>query len=175
MNWNVISAFVLDQALGYQTANKIRENLIVIQSGRRGRFLGGHRILPVFPVLDENNQWESNPPNLGPHDAPDYVDIEIDGTNQGGVTFQARIEVRSRWPTNSITPKIRNVTDNSDAGVGSACTAGNPDYAGTNQKQTIALTIASGIKKYRMQYTLSKLGLGLDCWIIGEIEVFTTS
>lgn len=174
--WNVVTAFVLDQIYGYQSANKVRENLISLASRRAGRALGGSRTLPVFAVLDdETGDFESLPPGLGPHDVDDYLDIEIDATNQAGMTFQARVEVRTRWPGNTITPKIRNVTANTDAGTGVACATSAPDYTGANQKQTIAITLAAGINKYRLQYTLSKLGYGMDAWITGEIEAFATA
>ena len=176
MAWTVISAFVLDQILGYQGMNKVKDNLITLASRRGGRHLGGSRTIPVFGVLDDNEgEFESVPPGLGPHDAPDAVDIEIDQTLQGGITYQARVEVRTRWPGCSITPKIRNVTDGTDAVVGAACVATNADYSGTNQKQTLAIVLAAGIKKYRLQFTLGAVGLGFDAWIIGELEAFTTA
>lgn len=174
--WNVITAFVLDQIYGYQTANKVRENLITLASRRAGRYLGGSRILPVFPCFDEEEaEFESLPPGLGPHDVGDAVDIEIDGTNQGGMTFQARVEVRTRWPGCSITPKIRNMTTSADSVVGAACTEGRPDFTGTNQKQTLVMALVAGANKYRLQYTLSKLGYGMEVWIIGEIEAFANA
>lgn len=175
MAWNVITAFVLDQVFGYQSANKIRDNLITLVSRRTGRSLGGSRALPNFPVWDDYGDVYSKPPDLGPHDALDYVDIEIDGTNQGGITYQARVEVRTANPGCSITPKIRNVTDSTDAGTGAACTATNVDYSGTNQRQTITITLAGGVKKYRLQYTLGALGVGMDTWCKGEIESFATA
>ena len=65
------------------------------------------------------------------------------------------------------------MTDATVAGTGSACSATASDYSGTNQVQTIALTIASGIKKYRLQFSLNNVSG--TTWAIGEIESFTTS
>jgi hypothetical protein len=176
MAWTVISAFVLDQILGYQTMNNIRGNWICLVSRRAGRYLGGSRVIPGQPVWDElGMRLRSKVLSLGPLDAFDYVDVEIDGTNQTGITYQARVEVRTNNPGVSITPKVRNVTDATDAGTGSACTATAPDYTGTNQKQTIALTIASGIKKYRLMYTLGANAYLIDHWCIGELESFATA
>jgi hypothetical protein len=172
-SWSAIAAYVIDFGFGYQSANKHRENMIVLASRRAGRFLGGSRTLPNFPTWDDVGDVTSKPPSLGPHDALDYVDVEINGTHQGGITYQARVEVRTLWPGCSITPKIRNITAGTDAGTGVACTAANGDYTGTNQRQTIAITLAAGVNKYRLQYTLGKLGLGMDTWCTGEIESFT--
>lgn len=175
MSWNVISAFVLDQVFGYQTANKIRENLITNIAARRGRHLGGSRNLPNFPVWEPfTGRVTSKYPGTGPFDAENFVDIEIDNTELTGLTVQARIECRAADGV-SITPKIRNVTDGADSVVGAACTATAPDYSGTNQKQTLALTLAAGIKKYRLQYELGANALDAPTWCIGEIEIFATA
>lgn len=174
MAWTVISAFVLDQLFGYQTANFIRGNLICLASRRSGRFLGGSRSTPNFPSVNpDDGTVSSYHPSLGPHDAFDYVDVEIDGTNATGLTYQARVEVRVGRTGQSITPKIRNITDSTDAGTGAACSAANGDYAGTNQRQTIALTIPTGVKKYRLQYNVGSVSG--DTFCTGEIEAFATA
>jgi len=172
--WNTVSAYVLDQLFGYQSANKFRENLITLASAREGRWLGGLREVPNNPVTDlETGDVFSKNPGVGPFDAHNFIDIEIDGTNQVGMTFQARVECRVGMLGQSITPKIRNITAGSDAGVGVACTTSDPAYGGTNQKQTIALTILTGINKYRLQYTLGRPSG--TTWLTGEIEHFATA
>lgn len=174
MTWNVITAFILDQLFGYQSANKLRENSIVILSGRKGRGLGGSREVPNNAGINPfGGPLKSKQNGVGPFDAVDFIDVEIDGTNQGGVTCQARVEVRTDRAGCTITPKIRNVTDSTDAGTGLACAAGDPAYGGTNQKQTITVTLASGVKKYRLMYTLSSPSG--TTWCIGEIEMFVTA
>jgi hypothetical protein len=176
MTWNVISAFVLDQIFGYQSANKIRQNLVALSARRAGRFLGGSRIFPNLMADTLVGGLKSKViGGLGPFDVFGYIDVEIDGTEQTGQTFQAFVEVRTNNPAVSITPKIRNVTDSSDAGVGAACTATAVDYSGTNQKQTIALTIPTGVKKYRLQFTLGANAQVCETWATGEIVAFTTS
>lgn len=178
MAWTVITTFVLDQLFGYQSANKIKDNLVSLASRRSGRSLGGTRApgLPNFAVFDPfTHSYRSKYPGVGPHDVDGYVDIEIDGTLLGGLTCQARVEVRTQRPGVTITPKVRNMTDSSDAGTGVACSVSNADYSGANQKQTIALTIPSGVKKYRLMYTLSSNALEADTWCGGEIECFATA
>lgn len=175
MNWTAIPAYILDQVFGYQSANKLRENLIVLASRRSGRSLGGSRLMPGEPAWDAEGLPTSNPAGLGPWNAVDYIDVEIDGTNQTGMTYQARVEVRTNQATMTITPKVRNVTDGTDAGTGSSCAAAYSDYSGTNQKQTIALTVATGVKKYRLQYTLGAIVVGGSVWCVGEVESFATA
>src|SRR5262245_1839419 len=115
MSWNVISAFVLDQIFGYQTANRIRENLITNIAARRNYHLGGNRFIPAQAVVDPDLLFlRSKFVSLGPFDADDYNDIEIDSTELTGLTVQARVEVRTNNPLISITPKIRNATDSTD-------------------------------------------------------------
>jgi hypothetical protein len=54
-----------------------------------------------------------------------------------------------------------------------ACTATAADYSGANQKQTITVTLASGIKKYRLQGTPSNTTNAT--FVIGYLEVFATA
>lgn len=160
MAWNTIAAKVLDDAFGYQSANRLRENLIALASSRLTYYLGGSRTVSVAQVASAQ-------------DAINWVDIELDGTNMGGLTKQLRVEVRVANAATSVTPKLRNVTDATDAGVGVACSATNADYSGTNQKQTITVTIASGVKKYRLQLTPSNTTH--PCFGIGYVEIFATA
>lgn len=174
MSWNVISVFVLDQLFGYQTANKIRENLITNIAARRNYSLGGSRANPNFAVFDPALlRIRSKYPSLGPFNAEDWLDVEIDATELTNLTVQARVEVRTNDPAMSITPKIINASDATDIVVGSACVAGNVDYTGTNQKQTLAMPLTAGIKKYRLQYTLGA-NMAVDSWCTGQIEIFAT-
>lgn len=141
---------------GYQTAEKVRQNFETL-IGRRAVYpLGGSR----------NASLQHN----AVIDAYDYLDIEIDGTDLAGLTAQARVEVRVENAGLSVTPSIRNVTDSTDAGTGLACVATSSTYAGTNQKQTIALTLASGVKKYRLRFTPTNNTYRF--WGLGIIEVF---
>lgn len=174
MSWTAITAYILDQVFGYQDANEIRANLIVLASRRSGRSLGGSRTLPNDPAVDLlTGKWRSKSAGLGPTDVVDYMDVEIDGTNQTGITYQARVQVRTDRANVSITPRVYNVTDSTVAGTGTACSASAGDFSGTNQKQTIALTIASGVKTYRLQFSLNNVSG--STWAIGEIESFATA
>ncbi len=176
MGWTAITTFVLDQLFGYQSANFLKNNHIAIMSGGLGRSLGGSRDVPNNPVIPlRGGVLRSKQSGTGPFDVVNYIDVEIDGTNQSGITIQARVEVRTNKSSCTITPKIRNITDSTDAGTGVACAAGRGDYSGTNQKQTIAVTVASGVKKYRLQFTLSDNRPDLITHCIGELERIATA
>lgn len=117
--------------------------------------LGGSRQISVPNVASDQ-------------DAIDYQDIEIDGDAVAGFTVRVRVEVRTANAGTSVTPKLRNITDASDAVVGAACSA--TTYAGTNGIQILTFTPASGVKKYRLQLTPSNTTN--DVFGIGHIEIF---
>lgn len=88
--------------------------------------------------------------------------FEIDNTgNQlsgsSGVVIQVRVRLRVEDASISVTPRIYNVTDAAVATTSgaAACSATATDFSGSNQQQTLALTPASGKKKYKLQITPS--------------------
>lgn len=155
MAWTAIPAYVLDYILSYQKANALRENLIAIASARLAYALGGSRQVSL-PLV------------AAAQDAIDFYDVELNGTNLGGFTVRLRCDCRTDNAATSITPKLRNVTDGTDAGVGVACTA--VTFAGANAVQTIAVVLAAGVKKYRLQGTPSNATN--PTYVIGQLEVF---
>jgi hypothetical protein len=148
--------YVAGDKFGYQSAEKIRQAFDVL-IGRRA----------VYPLRGSRNASLQHNAVI---EAYDYLDIEIDGTDLVGVTAQARVEVRVENAGLSVTPSIRNVTDSTDAGTGLACVATSATYAGTNQKQTIAVTLASGVKKYRLRITPTNNTYRF--WCLGYLEVY---
>jgi hypothetical protein len=156
--WTPVADFVLDNKFSYQKANAIKNNIIAIASARLTRYLGGSRQISVPLVASAQ-------------DVIDYLDVEIDGTALTGLSVQARVDVRSSNAGTSVTPKIRNVTDASDAVVGVACSA--ITWGGTNSAQTLTFTPAVGIKKYRLQLTPSNVTNAV--FGIGLIEMFATA
>jgi len=158
MSWSTVADYVIDARFGFQDANAIKNNIIAYASARIQRYLGGSRQVSVPLVASAQ-------------DAIDYLDVEIDGTKLAGFTVQARVEVRSGAAGTSVTPKIRNVTDSSDAIVGTACSA--TTWGGTNSVQTLGFTPVTGIKKYRLQLTPSNTTNPV--WGIGMIEIFATA
>ena len=57
----------------------------------------------------------------------------------------------------NVTPKIYNLTDAADATVSgtAACSATNEDYSGSNQRQTITLTVPAGTKEFQPRLTIA--------------------
>jgi hypothetical protein len=90
--------------------------------------------------------------------AYDCVEFEIDNSNSqvSGSTnliCQVRVMVRVENAAMSFTPRIYNFTDSSvptQSGA-AACSATATDFSGTNQKQTINLTLPAGKKRYVVQ------------------------
>jgi hypothetical protein len=172
MSWNVISAFVLDQIFGYQTANKLRENLIALAARRPGRYLGGSKFIPNSPCWTPLGMLHGKEMSLGPNDVVDQKIVEIDGTFTG-FTYRARVQCRTDRPVLAITPVIYNLSSGLAVGTGSACAVSRADYADASQDQTITLTIAAAINRYALRYTLNSISG--QTWLTGEIEALATA
>jgi hypothetical protein len=142
MAYDLDSDYILDQLFGYQTANRLKNSILALASARLTYDLGGSRevSLPLVGAAQNAVNWQ---------------DIILDSTNLAGLTRQLRVECRTNDGATSITPKLRNITDGTDAGVGVACTATDADFSGTDQIQTITVTLAAGVKKYRLMGTPS--------------------
>lgn len=81
-------------------------------------------------------------------DADDYLDFEVPDAASGGAVYKAIVDVLCENALTTITPKIRNITDSSDAVVGSA-------HASTGWgSQTLTFTPTVG-KKYRLMFIKS--------------------
>jgi len=175
MPWHDIAPFALDKIFGYQTANRLRENVIAAMARGRGRYMGGTRGLPNHAGFDAvaGRLRSLYPEGLGPFSVENWLDVELDGEALAGLTVQVRVGVRTSNHAISITPKVWNVTDGVDAVVGEPCIMGNPDFSGAAQTQTLVLPLARGVKSYRLMYTLTGIPpLDADTWCIGEMEVF---
>lgn len=86
----------------------------------------------------------------------------------GGGTWRARVFcVCEDGGVATITPKIRNVTDDEDAVTGSACSGEAADWSGTNQQQVLTFTPGVG-KIYELWAT--KSSASAQCWITGWLE-----
>lgn len=99
--------------------------------------LGGSRQTTMFLA----SGWQN---------AQDYLDVELNGTSLNGVDVAARVECRVVGGE-TITPRIYNVDDNTVAGIGDPCTADDDDYTGPDQIQQFTVTLAAGLKRYRLQ------------------------
>jgi hypothetical protein len=66
-------------------------------------------------------------------------------------------DVRSTDPSANITPRLVNASTLVVAGTGVTCTASNDDYTGTNQHQTVAVTLVGG-QTYKAQAIVAGAG-----------------
>lgn len=143
--------YVAGDPFGYQTANQVRNNFILLARGIIGRdqYWGGDDTVGIISdeVFDALNQGSG---------------FEIDNTNNqlsgsSGAVTQVRCRLRVGNSSISITPSVYNVTDavTVTSTGGAACSATNTDFSGSNQEQTLAFTPASGKKRYRLQGTPS--------------------
>lgn len=90
--------------------------------------------------------------------ALDCLEFEIDNTGtqvsaSANLIAQVRVSVRVENAGITVTPRIYNITDSTvptQSGA-VACSAILTDFSGTNQKQTISLTIPTGKKKFVVQ------------------------
>lgn len=101
-------------------------------------------------------------------EVPSWIDFVPRTSEFDDATVQAVVEVRTLNSGTSVTPKIRDMAG-SDAVVGSACTATNADYSGTNQRQTLSFTPVAG-HRYRLMLTPSNASAGV--FGIGTIEAY---
>lgn len=118
----------------YTWGDILLEDLVWVRELRTGLYLGGSLQLGVrFATVV---------------DVIDPVDVQIDGDAVPN-TVQARVIVRTYNAATSVTPRVRNITDGVTAGTGAA------SASVTNAAQSFAVTLAAGVKEYRLQLTPS--------------------
>lgn len=131
-------------------ANRIQSDLDLLVNGdvARNRFLGGSDHIGIRGTAAV--------------DVLNAVRFRIDNTStqwsaSSGITVQVVVYVRVANAAISVTPRVYNVTA---AGVATtsgaaACSATARDWSGTDQIQTLVLTLASGVNDYVVQVTPS--------------------
>jgi len=141
--------YIASDEWGYETANKVRNNMDLLASGQlvRNQYVGGSHHIGIVQdtVCDVINA----------------VDFAIDNTSTqwsgtSGITVQIKVRLRATGST-TVTPRIYNVTTAAAATISGASAASGTatDYSGTGQQQTLVLTLASGLNEYRLQITPS--------------------
>lgn len=169
---NGSSAFALDQPLGYQDANEARENdrLFAFAGFSRNQYMGGS----TATSIPGDTAGDFDLPHLSIPFVLDNSSSQISGAS--GVVIQVRFFVRVSNAAITVTPRIYNITA---AGVATttgqaACSATNSDYSGTNQQQTLALTLATASNAYKAQLTIGGTPAGgyevwgyaiFDCYV----------
>lgn len=95
------------------------------------------------------------------------VPFQVVAAEQTGGVWKARVYLICEDAAVTITPTIRNITDGSDAVVGSACSGTSAAYTGTNQNQLLTFTPAVG-KIYELW--AAKSANTKDCWCVGTLQ-----
>ncbi len=153
------------ERVGATYLNKLRNDLNQAASGTFGRshFVGGSLTRGLVTAAAT--------------DVLDSIDFEIDNTSSyvsgtSGITVTVTVWVRVENAAISVTPRIYNVTDSGVATTSgaAACSATALDFTGTDSKQTLVLTLAAGVKKYRLQITPS--AATYQVWAAGWLNVF---
>lgn len=133
-------------------ASRYQELRVAIMADVFGRAsLGGSRSIAIA--------------STGYQDAIDYVDVIVPDAASAGGVWVAKVELLCENGATTITPKIRNITDASDAVVGSACAA--TTWGGTLSYQDLAFTPVAG-KRYRLM--LVKSDDVYACWGVGTMQ-----
>lgn len=129
-----LSAFILDQIFGFQTANILKERDDALAASRiGGGYLGGSKSLQ--PIKSATFI-----------DVPDHIPLELDGTNTVGLTHQVRCFVRTTNVATSVQPRFQNITDAVAAVTGTAYSADISENA-----QTLVFVPVVGVKIYHLQ------------------------
>lgn len=131
-------------------ANDVRQALYMASNGAFGRSIpiGGSRTIGQRV--------------LGVIDALDAIEFTVDNSSSyvsgsSGLTVPIGVLVRVENAALSVTPRIYNKTTSAVATTsgGAACAATAEDYSGTDQRQTLLLTLQAGVNVYKLQFTAS--------------------
>lgn len=118
-------------------------------------FAGGtfHRSLPIGGSRTRGLMY------TGVIDAVDSVPFDIDNTgnyvgSSSGVLVPITVWVRVESSLIAVIPRLYNMTLSSVASTagGVACTATADDYTGANQRQTLLLSLPSGVNTFKLQF-----------------------
>jgi hypothetical protein len=97
----------------------------------------------------------------GYQDAYDAVPLIVPDTPSSGATYRVKVSLRTADAGTTITPRVRNITDASDAAVGSA------ENSITFNEQTLTFAPVVG-KEYRLQFV--KSNDDAPCWGFGVLQ-----
>jgi hypothetical protein len=142
------SALILNDKFGFQSAEKIRQALDLLANIGAGYPLGG----------DERSMIVTTPATYQAVNGP--ITWDLNGDNFGGMTLEVVFFSYTSNAATSVTPRFRNTTDSTTAAQGAAVTAT------TVTREVVTVTLASGIKTYRLEWTASNSTNGVYCWAV---------
>lgn len=156
--------YTTDDPFNLTQANRLRDGLdkLALAALQRNIWAGGTREAPIAVSAD------------GDVDLLDPVPLVIDNTggqwssfsdaNGAVLVAQFRFEVRVSDAAITVTPKLRygatftTITTVATISGAAACAATASDYSGTNQYQTVTVTLPSGVKLWKPQLTVAGTG-----------------
>ncbi len=128
------NAYQVGDKFGYQTAEKIRNDIDICA------YIAGH--LP----LGGNESGGIESASYLPVNS--YMSYDLDGAQLGGMTLEAVVFYYTSNAATTVRVKVRNTTDSTDAAITAAVSA-----ATTITREVLTVTLASGIKTYRLEVT----------------------
>lgn len=140
------SAYQTGDKWGYQTAEKVRNDLDI------AAYLCGHFDLGG----DERTMTVTTPATYQAVNGARTFDLNND--NLGGMTLEVVFFSYTSDGATSVTPRLRNTTDGSTAAQGAAVTATSVT------REVVTVTMASGVKTYRLEWTASNTTNPVLCW-----------
>lgn len=140
------AAYLSSTDFGFNQANRIRDAAIAVAF--HAIPLGGSRIVAIA--------------GTGYKDAIDYLNFYLPDAKYSGFVYTAIVDLLCINAATTIAPKIRNITDGTDAVIGSASSS----TTWTEQSLTWTPTVG---KQYRLQ--LLKSDDVYECFGIGYVRI----
>lgn len=172
-------AFIANDPFNVTRANLTREDLdlLALASFRRNVFAGGSETEGIDAGA------------TGDVDLLHFLPMEVDNTsgqlstfsdaNGGVLVARFRFLVRVSNAAISVTPKIRYgstfsaMTTVATISGAAACSVTSSDYSGSNQYQTVDVTLPTGVKLFKPQLTIAgTVAAGYQVWGRAMFDLF---
>lgn len=148
-------------------------DLLLLGAIARNKYAGG---MQAFAIDASAN---------GTFDLSPWFPIEIDNqgsqlsgftdANSATLVVQFRFMVRVSNAGITVTPRVYDITAAAAATTSgaAACSATNDDYSGTNQQQTLALTLPNAKHKFKPQITIAGTpAAGYQAWGVAVFDCY---
>ncbi len=139
------SAYAVGDPFGYQTAEKIRQDLDLLAYCGLTADLGGSEDVGIVTGAAT---WQP---------VRSYREFTLNGDSLGGMTLEAVVFYKTSNAGQAVQVRLRNVTDSSTAATGTSSTSTSVT------KETLTVTLASGDKNYRLE-VLGGASLDVFAW-----------
>lgn len=149
--WNAIDDFVLDQLFGFQTATKLKNNILALASSRITHELGGATSLGIRSATFVA--------------VPEYRHAKINGAQLDGLTVAARVFYRTDDTGTTVDWQVV------DLDAASAVVAAGTVYSADTlwQEEAQTLTLNGGDHRYQLQVKGSNANADVQAY--GRIEI----